>query len=70
MKKVGKSWGILSRDIEHTRCCRELGCQLFSVLGDVDCLRVGLETLEKRYTEIQISKIDFPVAFCEHRELR
>ena len=52
VKKVGKSWGILSRDIEHTRRCRELGCQLFSVLGDVDCLRVGLETLEKRYTEI------------------
>jgi 2-dehydro-3-deoxyglucarate aldolase/4-hydroxy-2-oxoheptanedioate aldolase len=51
-KKAGKAWGILSRDIEHVRCCRELGCQLFSVLGDVDCLRVGLETLEKRFAEI------------------
>jgi 4-hydroxy-2-oxoheptanedioate aldolase len=52
VKKVGKSWGILSRDIEHTRRCRELGCQLFSVLGDFDCLRVGLDTLEKRYAEL------------------
>lgn len=50
-KKAGKAWGILSRDAEHARRCRELGCQLFSVFGDVDCLRVGLETLEKRFAE-------------------
>jgi 4-hydroxy-2-oxoheptanedioate aldolase len=51
-KKAGKAWGILSRDPEHVRCCRELGCQLFSVFGDVDCLRAGLETLEKRFEDL------------------
>jgi 2-dehydro-3-deoxyglucarate aldolase/4-hydroxy-2-oxoheptanedioate aldolase len=39
VKKAGKSWGILSRDPEHASRCRELGCQLFSVFGDIDCLR-------------------------------
>lgn len=52
VKKAGKSWGTLSRDPEHARRCRELGCQLFSVFGDVDCLRVGLDTLEKRFAEL------------------
>jgi 4-hydroxy-2-oxoheptanedioate aldolase len=51
-KKAGKAWGILSRDMEHARKCRELGCQLFSVMGDGECLRVGLETLEQRFAEL------------------
>lgn len=50
-KKAGKAWGILSRDAEHARKCRELGCQLFSIFGDVDFIRVGLETLEQRFAE-------------------
>lgn len=52
-KKAGKAWGILSRDAEHARQCRELGCQLFSIFGDIDCLRVGLETLENRFAELK-----------------
>jgi 4-hydroxy-2-oxoheptanedioate aldolase len=52
-KKAGKAWGILSRDAEHARVCRELGCQLFSVYGDIDCLRVGLDTLEQRFAELK-----------------
>ena len=52
VKKAGKSWGTLSRDPEHARRCRELGCQLFSVFGDIDCLRVGLQTLEKNFAEL------------------
>ncbi len=51
-KKAGKAWGILSRDMEHARKCRELGCQLFSIFGDVDFIRVGLETLEQRFAEL------------------
>lgn len=51
-KKAGKAWGTLSRDVEHARRCRELGCQLFSIFGDLDCLRVGLRTLEERFPEI------------------
>jgi 2-keto-3-deoxy-L-rhamnonate aldolase RhmA len=51
-KKAGKAWGVLSRDIEHARICRDLGCQFFSVFGDIDCLRGGLETLSQRYAEL------------------
>jgi 2-keto-3-deoxy-L-rhamnonate aldolase RhmA len=51
-KKAGKAWGILSRDVEHARMCRELGCQLFSVYGDLDCLRVGLDILRDRFAEL------------------
>src|SRR4051812_8243662 len=51
-KKAGKAWGILSRDVEHARKCRELGCQLFSVYGDLDCLRVGLDILRERFAEL------------------
>jgi 2-dehydro-3-deoxyglucarate aldolase/4-hydroxy-2-oxoheptanedioate aldolase len=52
-KKAGKSWGILSRDAEHARCCRELGCQLFSIYGDIDLLRVGLRAIEERFPELR-----------------
>jgi 2-keto-3-deoxy-L-rhamnonate aldolase RhmA len=52
VKKVGKAWGILVRDAEHARRCRELGCQFFSMLGDVDCMKVGLETIEQRFAEL------------------
>jgi 2-keto-3-deoxy-L-rhamnonate aldolase RhmA len=50
-KKAGKAWGTLSRDLEHAQACRELGCQLFSIYGDLDCLRVGLRTLEERFAD-------------------
>ncbi len=50
-KKAGKSWGTLCRDPEHARICRELGCQLFSIFGDIDFIRVGLETLEERFAD-------------------
>jgi 2-dehydro-3-deoxyglucarate aldolase/4-hydroxy-2-oxoheptanedioate aldolase len=51
-KKAGKAWGSLSRDVEHARACRELGCQLFSIYGDLDCLRVGLRALEEKFAEL------------------
>ena len=50
-KKAGKAWGTLSRDVEHARRCRELGCQFFSIFGDLDFLRIGLRTLEERFKE-------------------
>ena len=52
-KKAGKAWGVLSRDPAHVRVCRELGCQFFSVFGDIDCLRTGLETLEERFADLK-----------------
>jgi len=54
-KKAGKAWGTLSRDPEHALRCRELGCQLFSVFGDIDCLRAGLTALEERFAELMDS---------------
>jgi 2-dehydro-3-deoxyglucarate aldolase/4-hydroxy-2-oxoheptanedioate aldolase len=51
-KKAGKAWGILSRDAEHARRCRELGCQFFSIFGDIDMLRVGLRSLEEKFKDI------------------
>lgn len=52
VKKHGKSWGTLSVDPEHARCCRELGCQLFSIYGDIDCMRAGLNALEQRFADL------------------
>jgi 4-hydroxy-2-oxoheptanedioate aldolase len=51
-KKAGKAWGILSRDPEHARVCRELGCQLFSIFGDIDCIRVGLQSIEQQFPDL------------------
>jgi len=50
-KKAGKAWGTLSRDVEHARRCRELGCQFFSIYGDIDFLRVGLRAIEEKFKE-------------------
>lgn len=51
-KKAGKAWGILSRDAEHAQVCRELGCQLFSIFGDIDLIHIGLETIEQRFAVV------------------
>lgn len=51
-KRSGKSWGILSQDPEHARVCRELGCQLFSIFGDLSCFRAGLKALEEKFKDI------------------
>jgi 2-keto-3-deoxy-L-rhamnonate aldolase RhmA len=51
-KKHGKWWGTLSRDVEHARHCRALGCQLFSIFGDLDCIGAGLKSIGERFAEI------------------
>lgn len=51
-KKHRKSWGILSKDSEHVRKCRALGCQLFSIFGDLECFRTGLKAIEERFADI------------------
>jgi 4-hydroxy-2-oxoheptanedioate aldolase len=50
-KNAGKAWGTLSRDVEHARRCRELGCQFFSIYGDIDFLRIGLREIEEKFKE-------------------
>jgi 2-dehydro-3-deoxyglucarate aldolase/4-hydroxy-2-oxoheptanedioate aldolase len=48
-RRAGKAWGVLSKDAEHAKKCRELGCQLFSIFGDIECFRAGLKALEQRF---------------------
>jgi 2-dehydro-3-deoxyglucarate aldolase/4-hydroxy-2-oxoheptanedioate aldolase len=52
VKKNGKAWGTLCRDPDHALRCRELGCQLFSIFGDIDCLRAGLTAIEQRFAAL------------------
>jgi 2-dehydro-3-deoxyglucarate aldolase/4-hydroxy-2-oxoheptanedioate aldolase len=42
-RDAGKPWGTLSRTREHAECARDLGCQLFSIGGDLDLIRRGLD---------------------------
>lgn len=51
-KRHGKTWGTLSRDVEHARKCRSLGCQLFSIFGDLDCYAAGLRAIAEKFAEI------------------
>jgi 4-hydroxy-2-oxoheptanedioate aldolase len=51
-RQAGKSWGTLSKDAEHARVARDLGCQLFSIYGDLDCFRTGFRAIEERFADI------------------
>jgi 2-keto-3-deoxy-L-rhamnonate aldolase RhmA len=41
-KANGKSWGVLSKTEEFALKCREMGCQLFSIAGDLDYINRGI----------------------------
>jgi len=41
-KANGKPWGVLSKTEEFALKCRELGCQLFSIAGDLDYINRGI----------------------------
>jgi 2-dehydro-3-deoxyglucarate aldolase/4-hydroxy-2-oxoheptanedioate aldolase len=53
-QKHGKTWGTLSRDAEHARRCRALGCQLFSIYGDLDCYAAGLRAISEKFAELMV----------------
>ena len=50
-KAVGKPWGTLARSPEHGAKCRELGCQLFSLAGDMDLMLRGFQATKKMFGE-------------------
>ena len=50
-QKAGIAWGALCPTLEHARQCRDLGCQLFSLLGDTGCFRRGITALEETFAE-------------------
>lgn len=50
-KAAGKPWAALTRGPEHAAKCRELGCQLFSLVGDLDLIHRGFQAMKKTYVE-------------------
>jgi 2-dehydro-3-deoxyglucarate aldolase/4-hydroxy-2-oxoheptanedioate aldolase len=48
---AGKSWGILARGAEHAAKCRELGCRLLSLGGDMDAARRGVSAVQEIYRD-------------------
>ena len=50
-KAAGKPWGVLARSPEHAAKCRDLGCQLFSLVGDIDLIHRGFQATKKLYSE-------------------
>lgn len=48
-KAANKPWGVLARSAEHAAKCRELGCQLFSLVGDMDLVHRGFQATKKMY---------------------
>ena len=48
-KDNGISGGGLPRSREHAEVCREMGCQLFSISGDVIAFQLGLKALHETY---------------------
>lgn len=50
-KAAGKPWGALTRGPEHAGKCRELGCQLFSLVTDLDLIHRGFQATKKLYSE-------------------
>ena len=50
-KAAGKPWGVLTRGAEHAAKCRELGCQLFSLVGDLDLIHRGFQATRQLYPD-------------------
>lgn len=51
-RQAGIPWGALSRDSEHANFCRSLGCQLFSVMSDMDMIQRGISETQRVFHEL------------------
>ncbi len=51
-KRAGIAWGALVVDNDHATKCRELGCQLFSISGDLDSVRRGIRAAQLQYQDL------------------
>jgi 2-dehydro-3-deoxyglucarate aldolase/4-hydroxy-2-oxoheptanedioate aldolase len=51
-KAARKPWGTLVRSSEHASKCLELGCQLFSLVGDMDLVHRGFQATKKMFAEL------------------
>jgi 2-keto-3-deoxy-L-rhamnonate aldolase RhmA len=50
-KSAGKPWGTLARSPEHAARCRELGCQFFSLVGDMELVHRGFQVTKNMYAD-------------------
>ena len=50
-RSANKPWGVLTRSAEHAALCRNLGCQLFSLTGDIDLALRGFQAAHAVYPE-------------------
>ena len=48
-KANGKPWGVLSKTEEFALKCRKLGCQLFSIAGDLDYISRGIAATKSQF---------------------
>jgi len=48
-KANDKQWGVLSKTEEFALKCRELGCQLFSIAGDLDYISRGIDATKAAF---------------------
>lgn len=49
---AGIAWGALVVDAEHATKCRDLGCRLFSISGDLDSVRRGIRAAQNQYRDL------------------
>ena len=49
---AGKPWGNLCTTVEHADACLKLGCRLFSIVGDVQTMRLGFEAVKSRMSDV------------------
>jgi 2-dehydro-3-deoxyglucarate aldolase/4-hydroxy-2-oxoheptanedioate aldolase len=53
-RRTGTPWGTLSRTRQHAECCRDLGCRLFSIAGDLDLIRRGLTATQEAFGDLLV----------------
>ncbi|NIL96152.1 MAG: aldolase [Planctomycetales bacterium] len=51
-RAAGKPWGTLCRDVAYAEQARDLGCQLFSIYGDLGSFAIGLAADRDRFAEV------------------
>jgi 2-dehydro-3-deoxyglucarate aldolase/4-hydroxy-2-oxoheptanedioate aldolase len=50
--QAGKPWGTLSRQTAHAEHCLELGCRLFSIVGDLDLIARGMQATRQAFSRL------------------
>ena len=52
-QSAGIPWGTLSRTWEHASHCRDLGCQLFSIVSDMDVINRGFQSTQEIFSNLE-----------------